>query len=202
MKNKLSLQKIFNSKLFIAVIFLVIGVFSTVFAQNIINKRSERHNFFVDDFNRIEKIHENFRKNFFNDDFFDDDFKSIMKEMKKFEQEMNKNFVKFERNFAKFAEVNSDENFANQIKITENNDEIIYILNFSGFNKDDIIIETQNDKLILKSEYKNKKSDKNSESKIKKSFYYEFLLPKNYDEKELKIDRQENKITIKIDKNK
>ena len=176
------------SKIFIAAFFVLVGVIGTLLAQQV--GRDPNKNFAKQNF-------ENVQQDF--DDFFDDD--DFAQDMKEMEQNVNKIIHAHQRRMEKAFKNFHDhalQNGETEISAKEDNEAYFYELEFSHFKKDEINIEFK-DKMLTFTASNKKSKDKNYASS---SFYYSFLLPAADEKKAPEINREDDKITVKIPKKK
>jgi len=213
--NKIiSKNKIFQSKFFIAFLFFTLGVISVIYFQKI--KKNYELSIIKKHFYQHQYLNEDFY-NFFLSDQIDHDLKKMHEEIKKslehdddfyhhFKESFNKNFHEFNQN--------SSQNNS-ELKIRQDDKNIYYELNFSGYNKDEITVEIKDNILNFKAQknldqesLKNSKTAsnqiKNQDQNIQKSFSsfnYSFLIEDNVDlSKPYKINRLEQKIIVEFSK--
>ncbi len=196
--NLKNMKKIFGSKIFIAVIFTLVGVSGTVLAKTKDQKSSTELADAEFDWNIVQQHHQIFE----NDPFFQAN--GIFAEMAEMEKQMNKMFVNHQKNMQKlFHEAKDSGKINSQSSVIKNEDEKThyYELNFSGFKKEDIAIKIENNSLTFSAKKEGEKTNKDYEKKAQSSFYYSFSLPKYDNKKEPEIVREDNKIIVKLQKN-
>lgn len=176
-KIKSSFKSVFSSKIAIAIIFLIIGVYATLFTQSAAK----------------DKV----------DYFFDEPFGggSVFKEMEMMEKRMNKVFIghrkAMEEAFKK-AEKNSGQVTKAEISNHEDADIYFYELSFSGFKKEEIQVLIKDNILTFSAQQKLNNEKKNQEFHSSSDFYYSFLVPKYDVKKAPEIIREDNKILVKL----
>ncbi|MBM5782429.1 MAG: Hsp20/alpha crystallin family protein [Pelagibacterales bacterium] len=196
--NLQNIKKIFGSKIFIAIIFTLIGISGTVLAKT---KDHKQHTELANnefDWNIVQQHHQIFE----NDPFFQTN--GIFAEVAEMEKQMNKMFANHQKNMQKlFHEAKESGKINSQSSVLKNEDEKTYYyeLNFSGFKKEDIAIKIENNSLTFSAKKEDNKIDKDSEKKANSSFYYSFSLPKYNNKTEPEIIKEDNKITVKLQKN-
>ena len=130
-----------------------------------------------------------------------EDFISFFDEFDKIDDEFNKYFKekhRFVENLAKKHKSNDvhRKNPNSSITTRYEDDSLIYKLNFSGFENDDIVIEIEKRDLVIKAESKKKVKNLISNS----NFYYSFYISNDYNTKNPEIIRNNNNIIIKFNK--
>jgi HSP20 family molecular chaperone IbpA len=195
LKNKFAnFSKYFESKIFIATLFLILGILITtsvnqVFASNK-NKDKDKDNF--DD---IFSLHNQFFSD--NDSFFSE-FEKIEKTIAENHKMMQKHFAEME----KISQNQSKNSTHTQSKISKKEDDkfFYYKLDFTGFKKDeiDVLIEDNLINFLAKKEIKSE--DKKSQFSNSSNFYYSLSIP-DYDQNtKPEIIRSDNEILVKFAK--
>ena len=216
------------SKIFIATLFLLIGIIGTILAQNLINQTSgqskkervqnqqikilqawsQEVSKWMNDFHRKEME----RSSRFFEDFYSNPFRQPSDpfvEMEKIHQKMRKNFANYDKLFGDNFYIGKPDNYNplfNQTSVSQREDEdfLYYQLNFSGFNKDEIITTVKDNHLSFSGKKEQKEQeDKNSaksESNLTSNFYYSFFVPKYVDTENPEIKKEEEKIIVKFPK--
>jgi HSP20 family molecular chaperone IbpA len=211
-ENFISTSKsFFCSKSSIAIIFALLGVIITILFQNIAHTRG---NFAIkqevkelkkwaNDFDKMNQNHQKMLANVNEDPLLG--AKNIFEEMTAMEERMNDIFARhhqYMKQAFKQAVSNSSNAKNTNIIAKEDSENYQYELNFTGFKKEDIIVNVKNNLLTFLA--KQEKIDKNKDNNFKSAsnFYYSFLIPADLANKEPEILRQENKITVKFKKKK
>jgi HSP20 family protein len=222
LKNFFSKIKNYNySKGFIATLFLVIGVGSTLtfqtFAydnksqyqfrelhQDIQLKMMQKKIFEMDRF--LKRFHQDqfVRSYKFFDDY--DYYRDPFVEIDKIYDHINQRIQRQNTYFDNIYKENFKNKFDNKISINRKEDKkyLYFYLTFNNISQDDVNIKVKDNILNISSQ-KEEKSDINDKNIRKKTysssnFDYSFALPKNIDKKAI-IDRNKNKIIIKFSKN-
>ncbi len=187
------IKKIINSRLFIAIVFTIFGgLCGTI----LVNNSSS---------NAIENI-----INYNDDETFDDLFnhKDIFSEMhlmrKRFDDMFERQEKIFNQRFSDFlSEKQNDSIFVNEsVSVTSKREDnkLSYRLDFSGYDKDDIIVNIKENILTLSANKKQQNSQKNDNkilrSKSIANFYYSFSLPNDIDISNPIINRNKTYIEI------
>ncbi len=136
-----------------------------------------------------------FAKDATKNDIFEDHFRLMEKEMKMFEEMMNermKFFKKIENDCCK--EIESE--YSSKIQQQIEKDETVYCIYFKGFDKDEVQIKIKKGELIFQAEKEIKTEEDNMKINSVKNFYYKFSIPKKIKEKDLKILKEDGKITV------
>jgi HSP20 family molecular chaperone IbpA len=231
MKKKQNLQTKFQkiisniknynySKSFIATLFLVIGVGSTLtfqtFAYNIKDNNNfrelsqtqqfqimkiwmEEMNHFMNHYERKELLKYN---RFFNDSYYQNPLSEIRRIRSKIHQDLTKFDNLFENNHRKFhKKINN-----NQITISQKEDDgyLYFYLKSKDIAKNNIKINVEDNILIFASEVKDesliKEDNFRKESFSSSNFNYSFSLPKDINKKPI-IKKEKDKIIVKFKKN-
>jgi len=209
-------KSLFNSKIFIAIIAMLIGVISTIAVSVAKQSRPQKE----------EVFQQSYFKNLAKNDL------ELWEDFNQFHQKIDDYFAKQEQYFrdmqkeiySEFKNIdnNSGENnliAKHQLKQTQENNQYIYQLDISGYDSKAINVDIKNDNLIIssnqifdnskivKSENDNKKKE-DEVSKMKASYHYrnssfeyQLALPKNII-KNPDIIRSDKQIIIKFQKQK
>lgn len=127
-----------------------------------------------------------------------DPFSEMFSEMMAMEKTMNEAFAihhqKMRTAFEK-AQKNTDVASSNYSEVAskEDDDDYYYELRFSGFKKDEILVEVKDKTLKFAAQ-------KNSENSSSSSFQYSFFLPKYNPEKSPEIIKTNDKVVVKLSK--
>lgn len=198
-------KKILNSKIFIAVIFSLIGAFSAtlIYAnQSNVMARSENSNdyfFENEDLSRFNSIHNIADDSFFNEDDFYHEFKMMQDNFDKIFHAKRQYFKKLEQeNFKKF---NQNNKYSLKISQKNKDNKLIYLLKYKGYEFKDIDIKVENNFLVIQAQKQNKghKKDKKNtfnEELTTNNIYYSFLLPNNIKSKTPEIKQEQNLLKI------
>ncbi len=165
------------SKVGIAIIALLCGICGTIVAETIIkNNHQKKEN----DLFNFEKIILDWHNSSLN--FFD-----------KIRDDVNKTFYQS-------SQLNND---ASTEVIVDKKDKFYkYELTFSGYQKEDIVVEIKNNILAFYGKKSDKKENQKEQSYINKSFGYSFYVPSPYNNQNPKILREDQKITVIFELNK
>lgn len=196
------------SKTFIAITSLLIGIGSTVLAQNLSKKEPTKQYYLSSpsqDLNYQPPKHKNpkhppFTHNFFNDPdpFGNSIFDEIDKMQHHFDQIFESHRQHIHQNFKNNLQNHQTHN--SSISKQETKNSYIFELNFNGFNKDEITIEIK-DKILNISANSNKKDkSKKHHHQSSSNFYYSFFLNKLDQNQQPQIKRQKNNIIITLKK--
>lgn len=195
---KNSVKVIFSSKIFIAILFTLVGISGTVLAKSKDSQKQLTENIKEDfDSNIVQEHHKIFEQ----DPFFSEN--DIFTEIAAMEKRMNEIFVNHHKNMQKiFNEANKSQNSKSQtsIKKSEDDKNYYYELNFYGFKKEEVAVKIENNSLSFAAKNQENTSDKEVKSQSKASFYYSFSLPKYNEKIEPKIVREDNKIVVSFEK--
>ena len=187
-------KSFFLSKIFIAAISILIGAVAVLIVQNMARSKT----------NNIEKVMLNQQRDIaeFNRNLFPDN-SAIFAEMEAMEKRMNDIFkANHEHMKAVFDQANKGNVQMNRAAIStkEDNNFYYYELNFSGFNKQDIVVGIKDNILTFLAQSKKENKDKKQKSESSSNFHYSFLVPEYDLKKDPEIIREENKITVKLSK--
>lgn len=182
-------RSFFSSKIFIAIVFLLLGICGTTLAQNIIKNRANsglaQQEFSV----------------FSYDPFFDNS--SIFAQMENMQRKMDNAFKAHRQSMELvFKQAGKNGSGINKASVFQRNekDSYLYELDFSGFKKEDVVVNIKDNILTFKAENKKENGDKNYNSYSSSSFYYSFSIPKYDTKKEPQITREDGKIIVKFAK--
>ena len=187
-------KSFFLSKIFIAAISILIGAIAVLLVQNITRSKT----------NNIENVMLNQQRDIaeFNRNLFPDN-SAIFAEMEAMEKRMNDIFkANHEHMKAVFDQASKGNVQMNRAAIStkEDNNFYYYELNFSGFNKQDIVVGIKDNILTFLAQSKKENKDKKQKSESSSNFHYSFLVPEYDLKKDPEIIREENKITVKLSK--
>ena len=182
------------SKTFIAITSALVGISSTLLAQNIAQK-SENKKYYLSSPKEDKKFHPphlpHHHQHIFEDDFFGH---SIFEEMHQMQREMDRAFARQQARMEKiFHEIPKNKNSITQ---KETKDQYIYNLVFSGYKKEDIKIEIKDQTLEISAN----KSQKQEHQHKSSNFYYSFYLPKYDKSTKPIIEKTKDSITITLQK--
>lgn len=182
----------FVSRTFIVLVSILIGSGATLLAQNIASsKASDSDNRFLQS-----------NKSEFNQNLFPD-HSAIFAEMEAMEKRMNEVFkANHEYMKAAFDKASKNNTNINQATISSKQDDNFYYyeLNFSGFNKQDIMVGVKDNILTFSAQNKKESVDKKQEISASSNFHYSFMVPEYDQKKEPEIIREDNKIIVKLNK--
>jgi HSP20 family molecular chaperone IbpA len=183
-------KSFFSSKVFIAIIFTLIGVGATLLALDIGENKKHPKNPLGDIDKMIEQHSQKMLSDLGND--------AILADMTGMGEKMDEVLLAHKKQMAKILEqaTKSDSN-GNKTSILshQDNKNYIYELNFSGFKKEDIIVEIKDKNLGFSA----KKEKKDNNSQNLSGFYYSFSLPKDAAAVP-EIVKEDNKIIVKFSK--
>ena len=217
------MKKIFNSKLFIAILFLFIGfgfagiilLFSS-YNISIASKYKGNDNY-LGPKNNIDSTLNELKKNFTNrdkvfDDFFNDDFFKNhldpfeeMNRMRKHMQDSLDSFNKgFENSFEGWFSNRFGGGSAQDFQTREDEDFIYYDIEVEGLNGQDVNVKIENKNVtvagnIQKTEEKEDQGFKRKES-YSSSFQRRFPVPGDVDSDNAQVDVKKERIIIKFPK--
>lgn len=217
LKIKKKIITIISSKLFIAVFFMIIGAGSAVMASNFLNdsnsvesvqnyhyqdfKNNDRNNNFL-----VSVDFDPFFDDFFNHDNFFREIKEIENSFDRFFQERRQYLNNIMANYHKNGnEVQKNNNFSG-FRVKNKNDEnsLIYFLEYKGCDDCDIKVEIKDNFLIFKSQDSSESQEKDENftkyQKSNSSFYYSLSLPNSIDKDNPKITREKDLISVKFQK--
>ena len=141
--------------------------------------------------------------NFENRWAFDDS--GIFKEMEEMQKKMKIIFDNHQKQLQilqKEFDKTSNKASKSKIAFSEVDDGYIYKLTFSGFQKEEVIINVENNNLLIfANNQKNVGLELENKKEVVNSFYYSFSLPDFDRNKQPEIMKLENKIIIKLIKN-
>ncbi len=181
-------KSFFSSKVFIAIIFTLIGVGATLLALDIGENKKHPKNSLGDIDKMIEQHSQKMLSDLGND--------AILADMTGMGGKMDEVLLAHKKQMAKILEqaTKSDSN-GNKTSILshQDNKNYIYELNFSGFKKEDIIVEIKDKNLGFSA----KKEKKDNNSQNLSGFYYSFSLPKDAAAVP-EIVKEDNKIIVKF----
>lgn len=176
-KIKSSFKSVFSSRIAIAIIFAIIGIYATLFTQSAAHEKAD---YFFDEIGGNN---------------------SVFKEMEEMEKRMNKVFIghrkAIEEAFKK-SEKSHIQNTNAQISSHEDEENYYYELNFSGFKKEEIKVLIKDNILTFSAQQKWNNEKKNQENYSSSDFYYSISVPKYDVKKEPEIIRAEDKIVVKL----
>ncbi len=199
-------KKIINSKIFIAVIFSLFGAFGAtlIYAnQSNVMARSENSDdyFFAnEDLSRFNSIHNIADDSFFNEDDFYREFKMMQDNFDKIFRAKRQYFKKLEQENSK--KFNQNNKYSLKISQKKNDNKLIYILKYKGYEFKDIDIKVENNFLVIQAQKQNKGHKKDKKNTFKEEFiannnvYYSFLLPNNIKSKIPEIKQEQNLLKI------
>lgn len=199
-KSSLYCRKLFESKVFVALFFTMVGVILAIATQKI--KQYQSH-----------KIYPPFGINKFiegssfkeNQGFFAFDHDKFFEDFERMEEQMHENLIAHQKQMRKiFKENHSNYRSSNQayLQSFSNEKEIIFELNFSGYKPEQIDVKIENDTLIFSAKAENNvqenSKESNKKSYEKSDFYYSFSLPEYDKSKQPEIVKSDGKISVKL----
>lgn len=204
--------KISSSKFFIAAIFFILGACGTKLMkaspneQQKLNKKQEKAlEAWSESFDQMIEAHNNLIKETFESDpFFNHD--SVFHSIDRMDREMDEMIKKHHQYMTKiFSGVESDQSSDSEMRsvhhnVKEDKDYYICELNFSGFDKNKIVVSVKDGILNFSSSVEEKSEGDKLKSYSSSNFSYAVSIPK-YDEKTApEIVRESGKITVKLKK--
>ncbi|MBU6339500.1 MAG: Hsp20/alpha crystallin family protein [Rickettsiales bacterium] len=183
-KAKPNCKKIVSSKIFIAIVFTLLGVCGTVLAKSKDNQEM------VESFPTWPDSYDKEFGAIFNDNIFS--------EMHQMQRRMDKIFSDHQEYMAKtFAESKKNNATRTSVAQKEDDDNYYYELNFAGFKKDDVVVSLKDDILTFSAA---KKSDEKAKEQYASNFYYSFSVPQRNEKTEPQIIKEDNKVIVKLAK--
>jgi len=192
-KKNNSIKKMLNSRLIILSTGLIFGIAICSSVATCKESKKESNQLKID-----EELH------YENKWVFDDS--GIFKEMEEMQKKMKIIFDNHQKQLQtlqkEFDKTSNNKPSKSKITFSEVDDAYIYELIFSGFQKEEVVINIENNNLLV---FANNQKNSGLESENKKesvnSFYYSFTLPEFDRNKQPEITKLENKIIIKLIKN-
>lgn len=123
----------------------------------------------------------------------------IIDEMEAIENKMNKSMEENDKLMKQLFEDMPKNSRQSEVRRSEDDDNYIYELTFSGFEKNEVTAEIKNNALTFAGKKTNKKDEQNLSAT---NFYYTFSLPKYDLKNDPEINKEEGKITVKLRKKK
>lgn len=184
-----------RSPLFIAVAFTIIGFTAATFIYKTAQDRQK--DLFIQDIYAakdsdgiIETIRRN--RNLFVTNL-DHDFAAL-------EREARAKFLHHQDLVKEAINNGSDSSGSARVSTREDDKNYFYELKFSGFDKDEIMVKTDNGMINFSANTKKEVNDKSRKSSTSSSFSYSFVVP-NYDKKvKPEIIKEDDRITVKFTK--
>lgn len=193
-------MKIFNSKLFVGFLCLVIGAGAVVAYQKYEAKRQKdlvlkaversvdrvdlRFDDFAEVFEDFEKKH---REIFDKDDFFED--------FAKMRRKMDAQFAKSRDLMEKSWREARRGDMKSSVSFSESKDSYYYQLSFSGYEAKNITVSVDRGQLVFRSKARKVSGDGKGRNVAVNSFYYGFTVPK-YKKKSVK--REKGRIVVRL----
>jgi HSP20 family molecular chaperone IbpA len=165
-----------SSKFLSALIFFILGVCITVFVQNY----RERQRAFM----------------LYYPGFYDRNFTEEIRMMEKRIDDILKNHNQYLMTSLNTNQKNDSKVFKSEVFAKQDDNNYCYELNFSGFKKEDVVIDVKNNILTFKMD---SKKDSNN-NYLSSNFYYSFLVPDYDTSKGPDIVKNDDKIIVKFAK--
>ncbi len=171
-------KSLFSSRLFIAIIFALLGSAIAIFAQ---------------DYYR-QKILTSLNRNFYGPNVFEE-MLMAEKRINDILRSHNQYMMNVSNKIQKDQKISKSEVISKQ-----DNENYCYELSFSGFKKEDVNVGIKDNILTFRAENNHENSGKNQKSYSSLNFYYSFLVPDYDHSAEPEIIRNDDKITVKFKK--
>ncbi len=195
------------SKLSIAIIFLAIGIFSSLLINAFLNRTQAAVK------SDLEKLqaNPNFSENVLVKEFqtISDDFdkmlnkpnnaEAVNQQIVQMEKRMDETIKKHQEQIEKnLKELQSSTKETSSVVMREDDSSYYYILTFSGYKKDEIETKFKDNMLNFSGAKKQVNTKNKSEAMTSSSFNYSFALPPYDLSKDPQITQSENNVTVRL----